>query len=118
MEPRRLRSTTVSSLVSEGQRPREPGDLQQASPSGQGAQGAHSHDVSGRSPAHEGEGLGQRALGVELVVRHHQGESGRHAKVGEEADEQRGHDADGDGLHGVLGFFTWRRRRSRNQSLG
>lgn len=59
-----------------------------ASPGGQGAEGADSHDVSGRSPADVGEGFRQGTLGVQLVVRHHHGESGGHAKVGEETDEQ------------------------------
>ena len=83
------------------------------SPGGEGAQGAHSHDVAGRGPAHVAEGLGEGALRVELVVGHHHGERRRHAEVGEEADEQGGHDADGDGTHGVLGFLAWGRGGGR-----
>lgn len=59
-----------------------------------------------------GEGLRQRAVGVQLVVRHHHGESGGHAEVGEETDEQRGHDADGDGAHGVFSFLAWEQGRA------
>ncbi len=75
-------------------------------PGGQSAERAHSHNVLGRSPAHVGEGLRQRTLGVQLVVRHHQGKSSRHTKVGEKTDQQRGHNANRYGTHGVLGFFA------------
>ena len=76
-------------------------------PGRQGAQRAHSHGVLGSSPAHVVESYGQRAVAVQQVVRHHEGEGGRDAKVRHEADEQRGHDADGDGSLGVLHLFTW-----------
>lgn len=54
-----------------------------------------------------GESLGQRAVCVQLVVRHHHGERGGHAEVGEETDEQGGHDANGYGAHWVFGFLAY-----------
>ena len=70
-------------------------------PGGQGTQGPYGHQVLCGAPAHVLEGHGQRALFVQQVVGHHEGEGGRHPEVRQEADGQRHHDADGDGLLGV-----------------
>lgn len=75
-------------------------------PGGQSTKGAHCHDVSGRSPPNVGEGLRQRTVCVQLIVWHHHGESSRYAKVGEEADEQRGYNANWNGAHWVLSLLT------------
>lgn len=86
-----------------------------SSPGGQSTERTDSHDVSSRTPADKAEGLGQRTLSVQLVVRHHHGESGRHAEVGEKADEQRGHDANRYGAHGVLCLFAWAQRGTQSK---
>lgn len=75
-------------------------------PCGQSAQRANSHGVLGSSPAHILKGDRQRAVAVQQVVRHHEGEGGRNTKIRHKADEQRGHDADGDGSLGVLHLLT------------
>ena len=80
-------------------------------PGGQSAQGAHGHRVGGALPAHVLEGGGQWAVAVQQVVGHHQGERRGHAEVRHKADEQRGHDADGDGPLGVLHLLACRGRR-------
>lgn len=61
---------------------------QLSSPGGESTERSHCHNVSGGSPAHIREGLGQWAVCVQLVVRHHHSQSGGHTKVGKEADEQ------------------------------
>jgi len=75
-------------------------------PGGQGAQRPHGHHVFGGRPADVVEGRRQGALLAEQVVGHHQGEGGGHREVGQETDEQRGHDGHGDGLLGVLHLLT------------
>ena len=73
-----------------------------SSPGGQGAEGANGHCVLGTLPAHVLEGIRQGAVLVQAEVRHHEGEGGRHPKVGDEADEQGRNDAHRDGLLRVL----------------
>lgn len=88
--------------------PREPG----SSPGGEGAEGAHSHGVLGTIPAHVLEGVGQGAVLVQAEVGHHEREGGRHPEVGDEADQERGDDAHGDGLLGVLDLLPWKKEGS------
>ena len=76
-------------------------------PGGQGAQRADGHGVRGSLPAHVLKGHGQRAVFVQQVVRHHHGERSGHAEVRHEADEERGHDPDGDGPLGVLHLLSY-----------
>ena len=54
------------------------------------------------------ESLLKRAVRLNLVVGHHEGESRRDTKIRQKADEDRGHDADGDGAVRIWGFFPCR----------
>lgn len=87
-------------------------------PGGQGTQGADGHRVGGAIPAHVFEGHRQRAVLVQQVVRHHHRQGCGHAEVGHETNEQRGHDAHGNGSLGVLHLFSWRARTSYPEVSG
>lgn len=82
-------------------------------PCRQSTQRTHSYSILGSAPAHVVEGYRQRAVAVQQVVRHHEGEGGRDAEVSNEADEQRGDDADRDGSLGVLHLLTYCTRGRR-----
>lgn len=76
------------------------------SPGGQSAEGADGHRVLGAVPAHVLEGLGQGAILVQAEVGHHEREGSRHPEIGDEANQEGGDDAHGDGLLGVLDLFA------------
>lgn len=75
-------------------------------PGGESTQRTYSHRVGGALPAYILKGHRQRAVLVQHVIGHHHGQSSRHAKVGHEADEERGDDADGDGPLRILHLLT------------
>ena len=78
-----------------------------SAPGGQGAQRAHGHGILGRRPADVLKGHRKWALDADHVVGHQQGQRRRHAKVRQEADEEGRHDAQRDGLLGVLDLLSW-----------
>ena len=75
-------------------------------PGGEGTQRPYGHRIGGTVPADVCEGQRQRAVLVQQVVGHHHGEGGRHPEVGQETDEQGGHDTDGDGPLWVLHLLS------------
>ena len=54
------------------------------------------------------ESLRKGAVRLNLVVGHHERESRRDTKIRQKADEDRAHDADGDGAMRIWGFFPCR----------
>ena len=54
------------------------------------------------------ESLWKGAVRLNLVVGNHEGESRRDTKIRQKADEDRAHDADGDGAMRIWGFFPYR----------
>lgn len=82
------------------------------SPGRQCAKGADGHCILSPFPATVLEGTRQWAVSVETAVRHHEREGCGHPKVSYEANEERRHDAHGNGLLGVLDFFAWKRQMS------
>lgn len=75
-------------------------------PGRQSTKRTHSYSVFGSSPAHIVKSYRQRAVAVQKVVWHHEGEGSRNTKVGDEANEQRGHDANRNGSLWVFHFLT------------
>lgn len=86
-------------------------------PGRQSTQRANSHGIFSPLPAHVSKGHRQGAVAVQHVVRHHEGEGGGDAEVRHEADQERGHDTDGDGPLGVLYLFAWRDAESEEAQL-
>lgn len=85
-----------------------PHDEERLIPGGQSAERSHSYYVFGWLPVDVFEGQGQGAAFVEQVVGHHQGESSRHGKVGQETDEQRGHDTHRNRLLRILHLLAYK----------
>lgn len=75
-------------------------------PGRQSTKRTHSYSVFGSSPAHMVKSYRQRAVAVQKIVRHHEGEGSRNTEVGYEANEQRGHDANRNGSLWVFHFLT------------
>lgn len=76
-------------------------------PSRQSTKRAYSYSIFGSSPANVFKSCRHRAVAVQQVVWHHEGERSRNRKVRYKADEQRGNDADRDGSLGIFDLFTW-----------
>ena len=114
-QERRLRG-----VVHAGKEPRDeavrghgvehPGEGEHCAEEGRGEaeERADGDDGPHEVPADGVEGVRQRGVGVLQVVRHHQSERGRNAEVGEEDEEQRGTDGDGDRPLRVLRLLTAR----------
>lgn len=87
-------------------------------PGRESTQRANSHGIFSPLPAHISKGHRQGAVAVQHVVRHHEGEGSGDAEVRHEADQEWGHDTDGDGPLGVLHLFTWRDTERRSGVTG